>query len=51
MQEDYLNYPQTNIPAFNQAKAYAFDAPDLELYRELNEISEEIGRCRSAHLE
>ncbi|MBQ3309773.1 hypothetical protein IJG78_03820 [Candidatus Saccharibacteria bacterium] len=48
MQDNSSNY---QMPAFNQAKAYVFDSPELELYRELNDISEEIGRCRRSQLD
>ncbi|MBQ3469631.1 hypothetical protein IJH16_01520 [Candidatus Saccharibacteria bacterium] len=50
MQENYSDYQESNIPAFNQAKAYVFDTPELELYHELSAISEEIGKCRRSQL-
>lgn len=52
MQDNCSDYQSDfKMPAFHQAKAYAFDTPDLELYKELSEISEEIGRCRRAQLD
>lgn len=50
MQENSSISNINDIPAFSQKKGYAFDTLDLDLYRELNLISEEIGRCRSEHL-
>ncbi len=52
MQENYsgLRDIYDDIPSFRQKSAYAFDALELDLYHELNDVSEEIGRCRSAAL-
>lgn len=60
MQDNYLDYqskgenpdfhPRFRMPSFKRAELYAFDAPELELYHELNQISEEVGRCRNNQL-
>ena len=42
--------PRFGMPSFKRAKAYSFDSPELELYRELSKISEEVGRCRQSQL-
>ena len=46
MFNNYLESKDYKIPSFEQAPAYSFDDPDLNLFRELNELSEEISRCR-----
>ncbi|MBR2588896.1 hypothetical protein IKE84_00960 [Candidatus Saccharibacteria bacterium] len=43
--------PRFGMPSFRRAEVYAFDSPELELYHELNAISEEVGRCRRSQLE
>ncbi len=61
MQKDYLDYQSKEaenpdfsmrfrMPSFKRETAYVFDSPELELYHELNEISEEVGRCRRNQL-
>lgn len=47
MLENYSNY---DTPSFRRQPAYAFDAPELDLYHELSSISQEIGQCRALHL-
>ncbi len=48
MQEDSLIF---RVPSFAKKEAYNFDATKetFEIYQELNEISEEIERCRLKH--
>ena len=48
MQKDYTVF---QIPSFAKAKACSFDAEDenLAIYHELNQISEEIEKWRSAN--
>ena len=43
-----INYSDYQIPSFARAEAYDFDTTrdSLEIYRELNQIAEEIERCR-----
>ncbi len=45
MQKDYSVFP---IPSFAKREAYNFDttSENYEIYRELNEIAEEIESCR-----
>ena len=45
MQNDYSVFP---IPSFVKREVYNFDttSESLEIYRELNEIAEEIELCR-----
>ena len=45
MQKDYSVFP---IPSFANREAYNFDttSENYEIYRELNEIAEEIESCR-----
>ena len=45
MQSDYSVF---QIPSFVKREAYDFDAAaeNYEIYRELNEIAEEIEKCR-----
>ncbi|MDO4612273.1 MAG: hypothetical protein Q4B29_02325 [Candidatus Saccharibacteria bacterium] len=45
MQKDYSIF---QIPSFAKAEAYDFDTSDksLGIFEELNQISEEIERCR-----
>ena len=42
------NYSKSNVPSFARRYTYNFDATKetLEIYRELNQISEEIEECR-----
>ena len=42
--------PRFGMPSFKRVKAYNFDSPELELYHELNKISEEVERCRQSQL-
>ncbi len=45
MQKDYSVFP---IPSFVKREAYNFDTSteNLEIYRELNQIAEELEECR-----
>lgn len=47
MSEFYYESERT-VPSFAKAEAYDFERDDknLEVYRELNEIAEEIEKCR-----
>ena len=43
-----INCSDYQIPSFARAEAYDFDATkdSLEIYHEVNQIAEEIERCR-----
>ncbi len=49
MQPNSLEY---KIPSFATREAYDFDTTEdtLEIYRELNNISEEIQKCRARNI-
>ena len=43
------NYLKSDMPSFAR-QDFAFDTLDLDLYKELSQISEEIERCRNSQL-
>ena len=45
------NYSILGIPSFARREAYDFgvDIEDLRIFEELNQVAEEIERCRSEH--
>ncbi|MBR2726007.1 hypothetical protein IKE87_01945 [Candidatus Saccharibacteria bacterium] len=49
MQQDYLDSNNFRVPSFARAEAYDFDAGNkmMEIYKELDQISEEIEKCRA----
>lgn len=49
MQQDYSDSNQFKVPSFARAEAYDFNAGNtmMEIYKELDQISEEIERCRA----
>ena len=42
------NYSDSDVPSFAKAEVYNFDTTreSLEVYQELNQIAEEIEKCR-----
>lgn len=51
MQQDYTNSANFRVPSFARAEAYDFEAGNkmMEIYQELDQISEEIEKCRAAN--
>lgn len=51
MQENYSDSTNFQVPSFARAKVYDFDATSkmMKIYQELDQISEEIERCRAAN--
>lgn len=49
MQENYSDSMSFRVPSFARTEAYDFNAGNkmMEIYKELDQISEEIERCRA----